>query len=371
MKKILIVFFIFINVCARPQKMAIVKASGPCMQAMVDTIKGYWINPVRSNKIDAEQVRRFNVIQEIMLGSYPNPTGAVAAWGGTFQNNPFANKIKFVKNQWGTINEEPITNYRFSSMWYHVIVYPYFCAGKNEIRNIYPEITGGVGLGIEANRLYIASQTSQVRQDEILIDGHPILLMYPVATNWKGHELLCSGCGPNLPQPSKYYLLIHRPGELPYIPVTRKQYLERAILYFTKFYDNAIEEFDKVATSQLDDEERAKTRKETAKEKEETLRWYNDEFAKSSRNNLLDSPAVVRSIFEVPYNEGVIFTSESEGGYRLVIENENYMRKDLPKYAPQFLVVSWSWNKNAYGQLFKNAIEDNFPFEKLQAMIDK
>ena len=371
MKKILIVFFVFAYVAARPQTVPVIKTSIPCKQAMADTVKGYWINPVRSNKIDAEQFRRFNQLQQIMLETYPTPTGAVAAWVGNFQNIGFPNKIKFVKNQWGTINEESVTNNRFSSIWYHVILYSYFCKGQNEIGTIFPEIAGGVGFGIEANNLKVAEQESQVKQDEILIDGRPMLMLDRVAAYWKGHELFCSGCGANLPAPSRYYLLIHRPGALPYVPVTRKQYLERAILYFTKFYDDAIEEFDKVAASQLDDEERAKTKKATAKQKEETLRWYNDELARSSRNNLLDAPAVVRSIFEFPYDGGTVFINESDGGRELVIEDANYMRKDLPKYASQFFVVSWSWNNQPYGLAFKNAVEENFPVEKLQALIDK
>ena len=28
----------------------------------------------------------------------------------------------------------------------------------------------------------------------------------------------------------------------------------------------------------------------------------------------------------------------------LVTENPEYMRKDLPKYVPQFFVVNWKWN---------------------------
>ena len=38
-------------------------------------------------------------------------------------------------------------------------------------------------------------------------------------------------------------VLLHREGMLPYIPVTRKQYLDLSIIYFTKSYDKMIVDF--------------------------------------------------------------------------------------------------------------------------------
>jgi hypothetical protein len=47
------------------------------------------------------------------------------------------------------------------------------------------------------------------------------------------------------------------------------------------------------------------------------------------------------------------------------------MRKDLPVYVPQFFFVSWSWNNSPSVVKFGKAINENFPIEKLQEMIDK
>jgi len=47
------------------------------------------------------------------------------------------------------------------------------------------------------------------------------------------------------------------------------------------------------------------------------------------------------------------------------------MRKDLPKYVPQFFVVQWQWNDWKPQADVGKLIEDKFPFEKLQTMIDK
>jgi hypothetical protein len=47
------------------------------------------------------------------------------------------------------------------------------------------------------------------------------------------------------------------------------------------------------------------------------------------------------------------------------------MRKDLPKYIPQFFVVNWKWGNWPPQADIAKLIEERFPFEKLQAMIDK
>ena len=61
----------------------------------------------------------------------------------------------------------------------------------------------------------------------------------------------------------------------------------------------------------------------------------------------------------------------------LVTENPAYIRKDLPKYVPQFIVLYWSWVSDfpllggAQGEYYSKIMEANFPIDKLQAMIDK
>jgi hypothetical protein len=57
----------------------------------------------------------------------------------------------------------------------------------------------------------------------------------------------------------------------------------------------------------------------------------------------------------------------------LVTENPAYFRKDLPKYIPQLFVLSF--DKYNWSFIPKKEpitlLEENFPIEKLQAMIDK
>jgi len=85
----------------------------------------------------------------------------------------------------------------------------------------------------------------------------------------------------------------------------------------------------------------------------------------------LDVPAVVR-IDPLLMNEGPVFQTEAEGGCMLATENPNYFRKELPKYISQFFVIElMSGDPQRSNMNFKRIIEENFPIEKLKAMIDK
>ena len=54
---------------------------------------------------------------------------------------------------------------------------------------------------------------------------------------------------------------------------------------------------------------------------------------------------------------------------RLIYIDQGYFNKQLPSYVPQFFTMMWRWNNNAPGLFFKKQLEENFPVEKLQAMI--
>jgi hypothetical protein len=95
-----------------------------------------------------------------------------------------------------------------------------------------------------------------------------------------------------------------------------------------------------------------------------------DESERTTKDGLLDSPAVIR-IDPLFTTEGPIFQSEKQGGTALVTENPAYLRKDLPKYVPQFFVLSLSADPKGWSKNFKRIVEENFPIETLQAMIDK
>jgi hypothetical protein len=68
-----------------------------------------------------------------------------------------------------------------------------------------------------------------------------------------------------------------------------------------------------------------------------------------------------------------VFETDPTKGFMLVTENPDYIRKELPVYIPQFIVLSWKWNVETYPahKEHERLFLQDFPIEKLQAMIDK
>lgn len=194
------------------------------------------------------------------------------------------------------------------------------------------------------------------------INGAPFFMLNPVKERWKGYELYYENTLDNR------RVLLHREGMLPYIPVTRKQYLDYCIKKFNKTFDDMIKSSKEMPfSSQQQKDEAVKT---IIKQKNEVLKLYNKELEKNRVANLLDSEAIVW-ILDNMYPDVPIFTTGEEDGSLLVTENPAYIRKDLPKYIPQFIVLYWSWGDNANSKYFRKMLEANFPIEKLQVMIDK
>lgn len=101
---------------------------------------------------------------------------------------------------------------------------------------------------------------------------------------------------------------------------------------------------------------------------EQELKKFTDELGKTNREGLLDSPAVIR----VMYDSNLIFDTDPKTGSMLVTENPDYIRKDLPAHIPQFIIFNWKWSPDfypAHKPIEKIFLQD-FPIEKIQAMID-
>ena len=186
---------------------------------------------------------------------------------------------------------------------------------------------------------------------------------------WKNNDVYApeSGSGVNM-------VMIHRDGMLPYIPVTRKQYLERSMQCLNRQYDEIIRGYEQPEGLQqlMSKKERDEEVIKSKKIRDDLLKYYKDELEATTRAGLLDSPAIVNGFMSM-YTTGPIFKTQAQGGNMLVTENPAYFKRDLPKYIPQLIIYSM-WNGedgpdpalNPYHLYYQN-----FPIEKLQAMIDK
>ncbi len=366
------------------------KTDSPCNDKMADAVQGKWVKgqdllsqlTMVFNKTQAQEVlNRLDAVHKLALEAYSNPIGADASWRRNLGYQP-----------------------PFAFFYYDIAIHNYFCYGgsKNEIQ-LNDET--GTGLTVYANDL-LPLWDNLMEGDEWKIDGRPIKMRKTMIGKWKGYDLYSAG-GPGMELSASRYVIMQRKGELPYVPVTRKQYLDRIIPYVTKFIDQGIKDYIAVkpirtleeqekeknkvladyktkygsdpkklkwavdyylAGYQTDQQEQDEQIKIAIKQKQDQLKKFNDELEKSTKEGLLESPAIIPpgSFFNP-----LVFSTEAEGGSMLVIENPKYMRKDLPKYVPQVFVLAWAWDPGPWALRFRKAFEENFPIEKLQAMIDK
>jgi hypothetical protein len=377
MKKQITILSLFFSITASAQNphFPVVKISVPCTEDFINNYKGRWLIPNLDPTVNDDQgeaKKRLNQIQNLVYQTYPQPTGCDAFWSAGFAKKSFADEVKYVlvETDWKqqTVKANPVYSWRYS-----LVLCSWLCHGTNEIMNGYPEIGGG-SLVIHANALDILPEDF-LYGDEWTIDGRPIKKKMPGIGKWKGYDVVATNGGIYADQNSEYFVLICRDGMLPYIPITRKQYLDRAMQYITRFYDDLNKKIRKdnetmpaqfrTSKEEIDNQTTLNT-----KLKNDGLKKLNDESEKTTKDGLLDAPAVIR-IDPLFTTEGPVFQSEEQGGTMLATENPAYFRKDLPKYIPQFLVFSLSAEPKSWSKDFKKIVEENFPIERLQAMIDK
>jgi hypothetical protein len=296
-------------------------------------------------------------------------SGVDAAWGIHSADYEFAQQARTEHLQDGQsrvnfFNGIPLVQYTYA-----VGFYEYSCGRKpDEMMKGYPR-EDGASVVVSVNTLNKFLRRDYGGMEGMQIDGRNIKMMPPVKGKWKGYTLYHPD-----PGSGETMVLLHRDGILPYIPVTRKQYLELSIRYFNSFYDKMIEDCFKSYKIWVDVGMKPDpcSKEKNEEQKNKILKYYKDELAASTTAGLLDSPAIVLGFLN-PLTNYPIFIQDTEGGSMLVTENPAYFRKDLPKYIPQLFILSLSrmnWPFIPKNNPMK-LIDDNFPIEKLQAMIDK
>lgn len=348
-----------------------IKTTGPCNDELLKNVKGEWIHwgdpwYAKISKQQEQEIRkRVETIHQFVFTLTPTLPGMDVAWGIHSADYDFAEQARTEhlpggQSRTNYYNGIPLVQYTYS-----VGFYEYSCGRynePNEMRKGYPR-EDGASLSVSVNTLNKFLRRDYGGTEEMQIDGRNIKMMPPVKGKWKGYTLYHTDNGDAI--------LLHRDGMLPYIPVTRKQYLELAMRYFNKFYDDNIKAYDDLGAL-IDKKQKDENIKTSQKQREDVLKYYKDELAATTKAGLLDSPAIVLGFLNPP-GDYPIFIPDTEGGHMLVTENPAYFRKDLPKYIPQSFVlftarIRWLFiPKNDPMDI----MEEKFPIEKLQAMIDK
>jgi hypothetical protein len=402
MKKHIIILFLLgvhLQSHCQPRKIPV-----NCSDSVLMSIKGRWkkvpdvfafgsTNPI-PRSLFPEIYRRTDFSHQLLVDAYPQPTGVEASWTRILEGEIKLGQDKKYQNG--------IPFYAYTD----VASFPMYTCTAYHPKD--------VGLDGETPTWYkVYTNNLAALWDRMMLDtsysinGMPFHMRSPAKETWKGYEVIYIGG-------HTHAVILTRKGALPYIPVTRKQYLDYCFTYLNNFFEKNIKATREIPVRSLDEQEaekkaaldkidadykndpkrreanreyflsgygtdqrrRDETTNSAIKWRDEQINRYENELKKSREANLLDSPAIVLEPHTVR-NDVPIFTTEMEDGKMLVMENPSYIRKDLPKYVPQFLVLAWSWDDflpeygGAAGLYFKKMFEANFPIEKLQAMIDR
>jgi hypothetical protein len=238
------------------------------------------------------------------------------------------------------------------SYYYYTAILPYTCIKNKPVKIDQTNTTF---------RVIVNNFENFWTSTKFFIAGQEIFYRQPNAGKWNGYNAYYSNEQP--------LVMLTRKDMLPYKPVTRKEYIDYMIHHVDSSYTNRANLHKK-----HDDPSMKELATTITNQKNNILKIFREETEKSSKQNLLDSPAVVNGIRYVIFSEDTrIFITEDEGGKVLLMINPAYFRKDLPKYVPQFIIVRIQGGEDGTisEKYFAKNIKEKFPIEKLQAMIDK
>jgi hypothetical protein len=309
----------------------------------------------------------------MMQQIYPQPIGLDVGWKRTLGYSTFADQVTYIRTDEFSMDRQAVVERPVASFGYVAGFFRHFCSTKDphDIWSGYPGETG-TWFNLFTNSLAGFADEYFGNQDTLTIGGYPVYLRPPLKQNFDGYQVFYSKGNVDNPHLTpERFALVHRKGELPYIPVTRQQYLEKCIAHLAKSQDVMIKNFEHAPLT-TGEGQGSKTEQlaELIKNKEAILKRYSDELEQTTRQRLLGAPAIIPVAIYNTDEFNPIFTEETKG-FMIVRANPNYMRKELPKYVPQFFAVSWKWNDWPSQAHVCKLIEEHFPFGKLQAMIDK
>lgn len=372
----------------------------PCTDSMAQNAKGRWVKTKDPSTTNSKEINAtLAEFHRLMLMVCPQPTGVDAAWHTAEGISYFGSKSKNSPYPDGSPRYMSIDLPHFRMYYYKAGFFAYRCDPYNDkkMNPGYPGLTG-TWVTISANKSDPA--IGNPPDDSWMVNG------MPVRTLNAGTRLLSDdGLKEAVKGGNNRIVLIHRKGILPYIPVTRKQYLERCISYHGKLWDEQIARIGNLPVRSPEEQENEKKAKlakfekdfgkdpkrlksavdyylsgykteqqireeDVAKAKTNKalqLKKFTDELERTTQQGLLDSPAMIRVMFDAD----LIFDTGPLNASMVVIENRDYIRKDLPKHVPQLFVVEWTWSDEVSLKKIDQLMEQDFPFQKLQAMIDK
>lgn len=390
-----ILFSLFIHQLSFCQTKIITK--DPCTDAMAQNANGRWIKSTDLGSINSKECyTRLDAIHEMLLKIYPEPKGVDAVWHRAAGVSYFGSKRKYYKTNDDRLTFDYLGMPHFWQYSYTAGFFANSCdAEKGVLRPGYPgETHTWVNI--------IANKNIGETNDSWTINSLPVMTMKPAQYKEDGYEF-------RFPEPERNVrsvLVYRKGGTLPYITVTRKQYLDHCISYHSNMWNEIIKFAEQMPVRSKEEQENEKNTKlvrlekqfvndpkklkantdyylsgyktdqqiksekiaDAKNNKEQELKKFTDEIDRSKSEELLNSPAMIRVMY---YSTPSIFETDPAWGLILVTENPDYIRKDLPKHVPQLFEINLVWSEWAPQENFAKIFQEKFPTDKLQVMIDK
>lgn len=326
-----------------------------------ETKKGIWVHDVDSKyyapTVHPETKKNIKAISaeldsiaSLFIRYNPQPVGSKAKWYKSFNS----------KTDSLTSPDLSFTNYQYESLYL-----PYICQ-KGVVK---PFGFTDTWLFVSVNDYWASGHTKQFEINDGL--GEKLFTLPPQRGTLGGYpvfEPIPKGEDDH-PWLIYYAVLIHHPGKLPYIPVTKGELFEitRKLVDKTESVEQAAIDRQRKDMG----EEWYKKQTDFTKTKYPGMRDNLDKLIKLYQKEL-NQPAIIRSWEWTLRNLEIadptqknLFTTANRG-YQLVRANPDYMDKTQAKWKPQYMWVEW-WKplskKNALA--LDKVMQEQFDFTKL------
>jgi len=318
-------------------------------------LAGFEVHPV-TQKYRAQISHVLDSIVKLVIKYNPEPIGSEAKWG------------KSLRTEWDSVTSPDPS---FSNYMYDAGFFPYYCSQGN-----YKTLSDTkTWIYLSINSYWSSGNTLQHEFNNALGDklftlapqrgtlsGYPVFEPIPI-----GEE--------DDPRVLFYSVLIHHPGKLPYIPVTKSElfdlYDKLAQVKEKEYQNGIISERKNMGKEWYDEQsERVKKQYEGIRENVKLLRkLYEKE---------LNQPAILRSweytIRDIEITDPTqkkFFTSANRG-YQLVRANPEYMDLTQEKWKPQFMWVRWSKDLASHNSYeLDRVMHEWFDFKELGKLLTK
>ena len=208
-----------------------IKTTIPCTDEVLYKTPGRWFKSTNVWQVDhigfnlaqqQEVLKRMDAVHQMMLNIYPQPMGVDVTWHHTLGYSTFGDQVTYIRTDQFSMDRKAVVERPVASFGYVTGFFQHFCSTKDplEIWSGYPGETG-TWFNLSSNSLNGFAEEYFGNFDTLTIGGYPVHLRHPLKQSFDGYEIFYSkGVVDNPDITPELFALVHRKGELPYIPVT-------------------------------------------------------------------------------------------------------------------------------------------------------